>query len=311
MGSSKTFQAKGNDIPVVTEEWVNQSIKAGKLSTDKSQILSGEVSGSSNGAASKGPAKKSKAKAAAASEDEEEEEEEDEKPKKKAAAKKAPAAAAASGGVFDGETFCVSGSFTVSQADMRALVAQNGGNLADTPNRKCTYLVADQLGSAKTAKAQKDGIDIVTEDWVRESIKAGKKSTDSSLFLSGGGAAAFTPMDDDEDDKPVPAKKAATKRKKPSSDDEADADADDDDAPKKAAKKSTASGPSASSGSSGSVPAAKIVKVVVKGSAPVDSVCPVHASCHVYSTGSDVYDAMLNQTNIGNNNSQSSLHKIL
>jgi hypothetical protein len=70
MGSSKTFQAKGNHIPVVTEEWVQQSIKAGKLSTDKSQILSGEVSGggASNGAASKGPAKKSKAKAAASEE---------------------------------------------------------------------------------------------------------------------------------------------------------------------------------------------------------------------------------------------------
>lgn len=31
---------------------------------------------------------------------------------------------------------------------------------------------------------------------------------------------------------------------------------------------------------------------------------PQHSSCHVYSEGNDVYDCMLNQTNIGNNNNK-------
>jgi poly [ADP-ribose] polymerase len=47
-----------------------------------------------------------------------------------------------------------------------------------------------------------------------------------------------------------------------------------------------------------------IKTVVVKGKAPVDPECPLSASAHVYSVGSDIYDVMLNQTNVGNNNNK-------
>jgi hypothetical protein len=246
MGSSKTFQAKGNDIPVVTEAWVRQSIKTGKLSTDKSQILSGEVVGSGT-AATKGPAKQSKAKAAAAAVSEDEEEEEEEKPKKKGTAKKAAPktkTTTSSAGVFDGEVICISGAFTVSQEDLRALVAKHGATLAATPTKQCTYLVADQMGSAKTAKAKKDGINIVTEDWVRASIKAGKM-VDPSPYLLGftpltGGVAA---MEVDEK-KPATKKKAAGKRKKPSAeeaDDDGEEQAEPEAAPAKKKKMTAAS----------------------------------------------------------------------
>lgn len=50
-------------------------------------------------------------------------------------------------------------------------------------------LLSDSIGSAKTQKAVKDAIPVVTEQWLRQSIAAGKPSIDASLFLSGGGAS--------------------------------------------------------------------------------------------------------------------------
>lgn len=86
---------------------------------------------------------------------------------------------------FVGETICVSGSFSVSQGDLRALIAKHGGIVADAPTKKCTFLVADCLGSTKTVKAQKNGTPIVTEAWVHASIASGSKCWDVLHFLSG------------------------------------------------------------------------------------------------------------------------------
>ena len=46
------------------------------------------------------------------------------------------------------------------------------------------------------------------------------------------------------------------------------------------------------------------VKQVVKGRAAVDASCPRADECHVYEERDDVYDALLNQTNIANNNNK-------
>lgn len=148
------------------------------------------------------------------------------------------------GKAFAGQTLCVSGKFSRSQADMKALVTDNGGVVAATANRDCTYLVADALGSAKTVKAQKDGLPIVTEEWLVKSIVEGKPSTDSSLFLSGGGggagagagkakAAKASPKANSSPKAASAKKMAAPKRKKQSaaageSDDEAAGDDDSD-----------------------------------------------------------------------------------
>ena len=51
--------------------------------------------------------------------------------------------------------------------------------------------------------------------------------------------------------------------------------------------------------------------VVMKGKAPVDSECFVKDQYHVYSEGSTVYDAMLNQTNLKNNNNKFFLLQVL
>lgn len=52
--------------------------------------------------------------------------------------------------------------------------------------------------------------------------------------------------------------------------------------------------------------------VIVKGAAPVDPECTAKVNtAHVYSKGKDVYDAMLNQTNLANNNNKYYLLQLL
>ena len=46
----------------------------------------------------------------------------------------------------------------------------------------------------------------------------------------------------------------------------------------------------------------KLKSVTLKGKAPVDSDCPQASSYHVFSEGNDIWDAMLNQVNIGDKN---------
>ncbi|KAI8759281.1 poly [ADP-ribose] polymerase 2, partial [Biomphalaria glabrata] len=51
--------------------------------------------------------------------------------------------------------------------------------------------------------------------------------------------------------------------------------------------------------------------VMKKGSAPVDSLCPIASSAVVYESGKTVWDCMLNQTNISNNNNKYYLIQLL
>jgi L-cysteine desulfidase len=109
---------------------------------------------------------------------------EDVKPAKKAKAstKKAASAAAAGGsGAFSGKTFCISGKFSLSQQEVKDLITSNGGTVAPTPNKTCDYLVADSIGSSKTMKAQKDGLAIVTEAFLTDSVSSGKIQTDKKV----------------------------------------------------------------------------------------------------------------------------------
>lgn len=122
--------------------------------------------------------------------------------------------------VFAGETFCVSGPFTVDQKAMLALISSHGGSIASTVTRLCTYLVADQLGSAKTRKAQANGVPIVTKAWIRTSIAEGKKSTDADLFATSSASCSINKHS---------ASSKATCLTSPRDRDDIDDDDDDDD----------------------------------------------------------------------------------
>lgn len=113
--------------------------------------------------------------------------------------------------VFAGETFCFSGAFSITREAMLELIRNNGGTIAKSVTRSCTYLVAESVGSAKTRKAQAAGIPIVTEQWVHTSMATGKKSTDPSLFV-----ARSSSSDDDDrnalEEQPEVARPATSKR---------------------------------------------------------------------------------------------------
>ncbi|KXJ26869.1 Poly [ADP-ribose] polymerase 2 [Exaiptasia diaphana] len=51
--------------------------------------------------------------------------------------------------------------------------------------------------------------------------------------------------------------------------------------------------------------------LVFKGNAPIDSYCPIKDKVHIYCEGSDMWDAMLNQTNVQNNNNKFYLIQLL
>jgi poly [ADP-ribose] polymerase len=154
----------------------------------------------------------------------------------------------------------------------------------------------------------------VTEDWVQDSISQGKLLTDDKYFLANAPAGSSSSKSSSAKSAPA-AKKAGTKRKAADVDDDEDDD-DMKDAPMapaaadtpaaKKARSGTSNGNANGSGSA-STPAPQLKTVVVKsGGAPVDEQCPKSkdSSVSVYSDASGVYDAMLNQTNIGNNNNK-------
>jgi DNA ligase (NAD+) len=67
--------------------------------------------------------------------------------------------------VLAGKTFVVSGVFTRSRDEIKALIEQNGGKNTGSVSGKTSYLVAgDNMGPEKRAKAEKAGVPIITED---------------------------------------------------------------------------------------------------------------------------------------------------
>jgi hypothetical protein len=77
---------------------------------------------------------------------------------------------------FAGLVFAISGKFTESHAAISALIRRNAGDIKASVTKAVTHLVStlDDFNSrsTKVEKALSNGIPIVTERWVRESIEA-------------------------------------------------------------------------------------------------------------------------------------------
>lgn len=91
-----------------------------------------------------------------------------------------------SSGLFSGLTFCLSGRFGCTKAELEQTLVKHGGRVMSVPNKECHILIADELGSSKTEKAQKDGITILRSVWVDMSISRRKLCTEPSYFLFDG-----------------------------------------------------------------------------------------------------------------------------
>eukprot|EP00696_Hemimastix_kukwesjijk_P014944 gnl/Hemi2/3029_TR1071_c0_g1_i1.p1 gnl/Hemi2/3029_TR1071_c0_g1~~gnl/Hemi2/3029_TR1071_c0_g1_i1.p1 ORF type:complete len:241 (-),score=132.29 gnl/Hemi2/3029_TR1071_c0_g1_i1:127-849(-) len=151
------------------------------LNASDKKLIRGLIEGKApaKAKAAKSAGKKRKGKAAADSDDEEEEdeeEEEEEPPKKKAkkAAPKAKAAAAApaagkkSGGgkPLAGKVICMTGTMSISRAQMEAKLIAAGATIAKTVTNSCTHLLSARDDTDKAAAAKAKGVAVVNEAWL-------------------------------------------------------------------------------------------------------------------------------------------------
>eukprot|EP00603_Paraphysomonas_imperforata_P015033 CAMPEP_0114464798 /NCGR_PEP_ID=MMETSP0104-20121206/8129_1 /TAXON_ID=37642 ORGANISM="Paraphysomonas imperforata, Strain PA2" /NCGR_SAMPLE_ID=MMETSP0104 /ASSEMBLY_ACC=CAM_ASM_000202 /LENGTH=164 /DNA_ID=CAMNT_0001637917 /DNA_START=58 /DNA_END=549 /DNA_ORIENTATION=- len=96
---------------------------------------------------------------------------------------------------LSGLTFCMTGTMSVPRAEMEGFITANGGEVAKTVTNKCTHLISAETGTKKCADAEKKGVVVVDEAWVRDQC---------------GGS---TMMEEEEEAPPAP-KKGAKKAKK-------------------------------------------------------------------------------------------------
>ena len=89
-------------------------------------------------------------------------------------------AASASPPLLDGLTFCLSGRFSVSAAELKALIQQEGGRVSSSLTASTTHLLtvtnaSDSTGPSKKAQeALNQGKSVVDEDWLRDSVTKGQ-----------------------------------------------------------------------------------------------------------------------------------------
>eukprot|EP00039_Didymoeca_costata_P018537 m.333884 g.333884 ORF g.333884 m.333884 type:complete len:688 (-) comp17240_c0_seq1:115-2178(-) len=125
-----------------------------------------------------------------------------------------------------GLTICISGSFSVSRAQMKLRIEEEGGKVAGSLTKAVTHLLSSEdevaKGTAKVLKAQDTDVPIVTEEFIDDSIEQGSPVDADDYIVGGGGGGK----------KKKPAKKAAAKKA----------------APKKAAGKRKADEPAKKSG---------------------------------------------------------------
>ena len=212
VGSPLTLQAVAAGVPVVHSEWVAECLTEGELLDPWTFPMGDGWKGA--GGEQKRPEQPAQAQAhdkpqpqQAAAEAEGEDEDADTQTKQGKARKggrqaaaskrgKAGGAAAAeasgsgsgsSGGgsrVLAGLTFCVSGEFSCSQSEMKAMLVRGGGKVASTVSASVDYLVCNTPGSTKYQAALDKDKPVVTEQFIRQSLTQGKLATDSSsLFL--------------------------------------------------------------------------------------------------------------------------------
>ena len=202
------------------------------------------------------------------------------------------------GTVFAGLVFCVSGRLSRQQREVESLITRNGGRVVSAFSGSVSHVISESVGSDKTASAVSAHKPVMKEAWIDACIKEGGMVEDAALYTHN----PDDKKDDDDGDVKMkqtrkPKSKSTRKAKSRAADDDDDDDGaaddgdenedDDDDAAKKKAA---------------DVSSTHVVRV--KGAAPVDDPCPFSSSHHVYADGSDVYDAMLNQTNVSANNNK-------
>eukprot|EP01112_Ceratiomyxa_fruticulosa_P003582 TRINITY_DN138_c0_g1_i5.p1 TRINITY_DN138_c0_g1~~TRINITY_DN138_c0_g1_i5.p1 ORF type:complete len:680 (+),score=156.34 TRINITY_DN138_c0_g1_i5:230-2269(+) len=200
---------------------------------------------------------------------------------------------------LDGLVISICGSLSQPQAALNKLITSNGGTFSASVSKKTTHLVTTEEdaaeGNSKVDKAKEYGIHIVSEEFLTQSIAKGVKQNEADFDVSKATPGKKRKGDDAEEE--APKKKGKEKA-------EDSTVLEGKSAP--VATETSTSSPSTVVVSAPPPPKdeGKKVKVTVKGRAAVDTYSGVASSAHVIEEGSTVYDCMLNQTNISQNNNK-------
>jgi DNA ligase (NAD+) len=74
-------------------------------------------------------------------------------------------------GVFTGKSFCVTGTLTRKRSEIHAMIEAQGGTVKSSVGKGLDYLVAGaNVGAGKTAKAEKYGTEVISEDELMEMV---------------------------------------------------------------------------------------------------------------------------------------------
>lgn len=70
-----------------------------------------------------------------------------------------------SGGVFEGKTFVLTGTLpTMTRSEASQIIEQNGGKTSSSVSKKTSYVLAGEEAGSKLTKAQKLGIEVISEE---------------------------------------------------------------------------------------------------------------------------------------------------
>lgn len=70
-----------------------------------------------------------------------------------------------SGGVFEGKTFVLTGTLpTMTRSEASKIIEQNGGKTGSSVSKKTSYVLAGEEAGSKLTKAQKLGIEVISEE---------------------------------------------------------------------------------------------------------------------------------------------------
>ena len=74
--------------------------------------------------------------------------------------------------ILKGMTIVISGNFSISRDDMKALITSNGGKSSGSISGKTTYLLAgEKAGPEKLKKAESLGVKVISEEDFRQILR--------------------------------------------------------------------------------------------------------------------------------------------
>eukprot|EP01091_Cochliopodium_minus_P014939 TRINITY_DN5187_c0_g1_i4.p1 TRINITY_DN5187_c0_g1~~TRINITY_DN5187_c0_g1_i4.p1 ORF type:complete len:779 (+),score=279.26 TRINITY_DN5187_c0_g1_i4:52-2388(+) len=261
------------NIPILSEDWVNASIKKGSLESKTKYLLHKEEDGDDEKDDQEEKPEKNIKKRKIVSEEKGEVEEKKSTKKSKNVEEEKDEEGS---DLFDGLVICLSGKLSKTVSEWKTLITSNGGEIASSVTKSCTHLVTNASEVEKETKKVKDAFEkklpIVDEQWLIDSENLETLADISSYLID------ISSLKSSKET--TTTKKTTTKK----SSKDAEEIGDEEEPEKKSIVKK------------------KIL--TIKSGAPVEEMSGKESTHHVYQENGEFWNCMLNQTNTKNNNNK-------